>query len=74
MPVLIKYIDVLGKPQIILRDNGTDFVNNIFSEFFNINRIEHRKTNNYNPAWNGACAEVANAIFCNLSILGKILI
>ena len=33
-------------------DNGTEFVNNIFSEYCTMNKIEHRKTRSYNTACN----------------------
>ena len=53
LPVLIKYINVIGKPSIILTDNGTEFVNELFDNYLSINNIEHRKSRPYNPACNG---------------------
>ena len=50
LPVLIKYINVIGKPSIILTDNGTEFVNELFDNYLSINNIEHRKSRPYNPA------------------------
>ncbi len=53
LPVLMKYINTIGIPKILLTDNGTEFVNNIFSDYCKNNNIEHRKTRPYNPRCNG---------------------
>ena len=33
LSVLIKYINVIGKPYIILTDNRTEFVNELFGNY-----------------------------------------
>ena len=33
LPVLMRYINLKGKPDILLTDNGTEFCNHIFSDY-----------------------------------------
>ncbi|UYV82251.1 K02A2.6-like [Cordylochernes scorpioides] len=42
-----------GLPEILVIDNGRQFVSSEFEEFTTINRIRHTKTSQYNPSTNG---------------------
>ena len=57
--VLMRYINIKGKPKIILTDNGKEFINGIFDEYLKINNIEKRNTRPYNPR----CNDVAENLF-----------
>ena len=47
--VLMRYINLKGKPDILLTDNDSEFCNHIFSDYLD-NLIEKRNTRPYNPA------------------------
>ena len=49
----MRYINLKGKPDILLTDNGTEFCNHIFSDYLDNLKIEKRNTRPYNPACNG---------------------
>ena len=49
----MRYINLKGKPDILLTDNGREFYNHIFSDYLNNLKIEKRNTRPYNPARNG---------------------
>lgn len=53
LPVLMRYINLKGKPDFLLTDNGTEFCNHIFSDYLDNLKIEKRNTRPYNPACNG---------------------
>jgi len=53
LPVLMRYVNVKGKPKILLTDNGKEFINNMFKEYLEINNISKRTTRVYNPKCNG---------------------
>ena len=50
---LIRYINLKGKPDILLTDNVTEFSNHIFFDYLDNLKIEKRNTRPYNPACNG---------------------
>ena len=49
----MRYINLKGKPDILLTDNCTEFCNHIFSDYLDNLKIEKRNTRPYNPACNG---------------------
>ena len=53
LEVFMKYVNIRGKPKILLTDNGKEFINNSFKRYLEINNIEHRHTRPYNPKCNG---------------------
>lgn len=42
-----------GKPNVVLSDNGRQFISNLFRDFCESNGIKHRRTRPYNPKCNG---------------------
>jgi len=53
LSVLMRYINLKGKPDILLTDNGIEFCNHIFSDYLDNLKIEKRKARPYSPACNG---------------------
>ena len=49
LPVLMRFINIKGKPKILLTDNGTEFVNGLFTDYLKFNNSEKRNTRPYNP-------------------------
>ena len=49
----MRYINLKGKPDNLLTDNGSEFCNHIFSDYLDNLKIEKRNTRPYNPACNG---------------------
>ena len=43
----------VGKPRILISDNGTNFVSRKMTTFLTSNKIEHRRTSTYHPQSNG---------------------
>ena len=58
----MRYINIKGKPKIILTDNGTEFVNGLFSDYLKINGVEKRNTRPYNPRCNGVAERVIKTL------------
>ena len=47
-------ISCMGLPKIVQSDNGTEFVNRVLKEMFNLARIDHRLITAYHARANGA--------------------
>ena len=44
LPVLMRYVNMKGRSNILLTDNGKEFINNMFKEYLENNNIEKRIT------------------------------
>ena len=53
LPVLMRFINLKGKPDILMTDNGTEFFNHIFSDYLDNLKNQKRNTRPYNPACKG---------------------
>ena len=53
LAALIDWVCTFGCPSAIVSDNGTQFVNNLIKEFFEVSQIEHALINAYNSEENG---------------------
>lgn len=51
--VLMRYVNLKGCSNILLVDNGKEFINNMFNEYLENNNIQNRTTRVYNPKSNG---------------------
>ncbi|XP_055714741.1 uncharacterized protein K02A2.6-like [Phlebotomus papatasi] len=49
-----------GLPETLVSDNGTQFVNEMFSHFWKTNGIVHLRTTPYTPASNGQCERLVD--------------
>ena len=38
-PVLMRFLNIKGKPKILLTNNGTEFVNGLFTDYLQFNNI-----------------------------------
>ena len=62
LPVLIRFINIKGKPKILLTDNGTEFVNGLFTDYLKFNIIDKRNTRPYNPRCNCVAERVIKTL------------
>ncbi|XP_055681836.1 uncharacterized protein K02A2.6-like [Lutzomyia longipalpis] len=51
-----------GLPEVIVSDNGTQFVSDEFQEFCRLNGIQHIRTCPYSPASNGQCERLVDTL------------
>lgn len=63
---LRKFFSVFGLPKIIVTDNGTAFVSNLFENFCKVNGIIHKTTPQYHPESNGLAERSVGIVKANL--------
>ncbi|XP_055714246.1 uncharacterized protein K02A2.6-like [Phlebotomus papatasi] len=52
----------LGLPEVIVSDNGTQFVSGEFQEYCRVNGIQHLRTCPYSPSSNGQCERLVDTL------------
>ena len=58
----MRFINIKGKPKILLTDNGTEFANGLFTDYLKFNNIEKRNTKPYNPRCNGVAERIIQSL------------
>lgn len=69
LQALLKFCTHHGLPLTIVSDNGTEFTNQLFSEFVTLHKINHHKTLPHSPNDNGIVERFHSTLLEHLRIL-----
>lgn len=69
LQALLHYCTHHGVPLTIITDSGTEFTNQLFSEFIRLHKINHHKTLAHSPNGNGIIERVHSTVLKHLRIL-----
>ena len=63
----------MGCPEILITDQGREFVNSLFEELYSITNTEHRITSAYHPQSNGLTERFNQTLTrCLSKVLGEL--